>query len=140
MTEFVSHHSKESVWPMQEAALIFWLQLKIKRLAQRLIISHPLNQGRPGWRSQCSDSLRVEWSGFEAGGSEFFLTFSDRSRGSFNLLYSEYCVSLPVVKRSGRGVKHPPHLAPRLCMGRAELLPPLYTILAWCRVTFTFNI
>jgi len=29
-------------------------------------------------------------------------------------LYSGYRVSFPGVKRSGRGVDHPPHLVPRL--------------------------
>ena len=34
--------------------------------------------------------------------------------GPPSLLYHEYRVSFPEVKRSGRGVNHPPHLAPRL--------------------------
>jgi hypothetical protein len=46
-------------------------------------------------------------------GNEIFPTCPDRPWGPPSLLYSGYPV-FPGVKRPGRGVNHPPHLAPRL--------------------------
>ena len=45
---------------------------------------------------------------------EIFRTRPDRPRGPPSLLYNGWRVSFPGVKRQGRGVNHPPHLAPRL--------------------------
>jgi hypothetical protein len=53
-------------------------------------------------------------SGVESRWGEIFRTRPDRPWGSPNLLYNGYQVSFPGVKRPGRGVNHPPHLAPRL--------------------------
>ena len=50
----------------------------------------------------------------ESRWGEIFRTCPDRPRGPPNLLYSGYRVSFAGVKRPGRGVDHPPHLAPRL--------------------------
>ena len=47
-------------------------------------------------------------------GGESFCTCPDRPWGSFSRLYNGYSVSSPGVKRPGRGVNHPLHLAPRL--------------------------
>ena len=46
--------------------------------------------------------------------------------------------SFPGVKRPGRGVEHPPHLAPRL-KSRAIALRPLWAFVFCSRVTFTFT-
>ena len=43
-----------------------------------------------------------------------FRTRPDRSCGPPSLLYNGYGVSFAGVQRPGRGVDHPPHLAPRL--------------------------
>ena len=45
---------------------------------------------------------------------EIFRTRPDRRWGPRNLLYNGYRVPFPGVKRPGRGVDHPPHLAPTL--------------------------
>jgi hypothetical protein len=47
-------------------------------------------------------------------GRDFFHTRPDRSWGPPSLLYDGYQFSLPVLKRPGRGVDSPPHLAQRL--------------------------
>jgi hypothetical protein len=49
----------------------------------------------------------------ESRGGEIFRTHPDRSWGPHSLLYDGYQV-FPRVKRLGRGVDRPPHLAPRL--------------------------
>jgi hypothetical protein len=43
------------------------------------------------------------------------------------------------VKRPGRGVDHPPHLAPRLKKGRSIPLLHLWAFVACSRVNFNFN-
>jgi hypothetical protein len=45
---------------------------------------------------------------------ERFRTRPDRHWGPLSPLYNAYWVSFPEVKRPGRGVDHPLHLAPRL--------------------------
>jgi len=50
-------------------------------------------------------------------GGKIFRTRPDRSWGPPSLLYNGYRVSFPGVKRPGRAVDHPPHLAPRLKKG-----------------------
>jgi hypothetical protein len=52
--------------------------------------------------------------GSNPGGSEIFRTRPDRPGGPPNLLYNGYRVFPGGVKRPGRVVDHPPHLAPRL--------------------------
>jgi hypothetical protein len=44
---------------------------------------------------------------------EIFRTRPDRPWGPPSLVYNGYLVSFPGLKRPGRGVDHPPHLAPR---------------------------
>ena len=54
--------------------------------------------------------LAMGWTvwGSNPGGGEIFLTRPDRPWGPPSLLYNGYRVSLPGVKRQGRGVDHPP--------------------------------
>ena len=52
--------------------------------------------------------------GTNPGACEIFRACPDRLWGPPNLLYNGYRVSLPAVQGSGRGLDHPPHLAPRL--------------------------
>jgi hypothetical protein len=58
------------------------------------------------------DGVESRWG--EGGGDKIFRTRPDRSWGSHSLLYNGYRVYFPGVKRPGRGVEHPLHLAPRL--------------------------
>ena len=46
--------------------------------------------------------------------------------------------SVPLVKRPGRGVGHPPHLAPRLKKSRIIPLHLLWNFVACCRGNFAF--
>ena len=56
----------------------------------------------------------LEGSEIECGwGGEIFHTCPDRPWGTLSLLYNGYRV-FPGGKRPGRGVDHPPSLAPRL--------------------------
>jgi hypothetical protein len=69
----------------------------------------------PPRRKPSSDWLRAGRSGDRIPvRGEFFRTRPDCSRGPDSLLYNGYRVSFPGVKRLGRGVDHPPYLAPRL--------------------------
>jgi hypothetical protein len=47
-------------------------------------------------------------------GSDIFRTRPDRPWGAPTLLHNGHRVSFPGVKRTGRVLDHPPHLAPRL--------------------------
>jgi hypothetical protein len=76
-----------------------------------------------------SESL---WSGRSGvlttvGGNRFSVPHSRPNEpwGSRSLLCSGYRDSFRAVKRPGRGVDHPPHLAQRLRLSRAILLLPL---------------
>jgi hypothetical protein len=90
----------------------------------------------PGWRSLYRDLLRVRRSGDRIPvGREIFRTRSDRPWGPPSLLYKGYRFSFPAVKRPGRGVDHPPHLAPRLTRN----LLMLYMYGAPCK-TWNFNV
>ena len=67
----------------------------------------------PGQLSRYSDSLRAgryrsQW------GARFSAPLEIGPGAPPSLLNSGYRVSFPAVKRPGRGVEHPPHLAPRL--------------------------
>ena len=97
--------------------------------------------GGPGQRSRYSESLR-------AGRSEdvipvvgvIFRNRQDRPWGPPGLLYNGYWVSFPGVNWPGRGVDHPPHLAPRLkkeCGCTVPLLL-LWAFVACSMVNFTF--
>ena len=69
----------------------------------------------PGYLSRYSDSLQAGTvQGSNSGGGEIFRTRPDRPWGPPSLLYNGYRVSFSGVKRPGRGVDHPPYLAPRL--------------------------
>ena len=54
--------------------------------------------------------LATDWTVWVSnpGGSEIFRTRPDRPWGPPSLLYNQYWVSFPGVKRPGRGVNHPP--------------------------------
>ena len=72
---------------------------------------------------------------------EIFHNRPDRPWGPPTLLYNGYRVSLPGVKRPGRGVDHPPpHLAPRLKKEYrfTSTPPPGLRGLFWVTFTFTF--
>jgi hypothetical protein len=60
--------------------------------------------------------LATGWTVRESnpGGGEIFRSRPDRPWGLPSLLYNGYRVYFLGVKRPGRGVDHPPHLAPRL--------------------------
>ena len=58
-------------------------------------------------------------------GGEIFRTCPDRPCGPPSLPYNGYRVSFPGVKRPGRGVDHPPHLAPRLKKEQSYTSTPL---------------
>jgi hypothetical protein len=59
--------------------------------------------------------LDTDWMvrGSNSGGGEIFCTRPDQPWGLPSLLYMG-TGSFPGVKRPGRGIDHPPHLAPRL--------------------------
>jgi hypothetical protein len=65
--------------------------------------------------AQSVKRLATVWTfrGLNPGGGEIFRTRPDRPWGPPSLPYNEYRV-FPGVERPGRGVDHPPHLAPRL--------------------------
>jgi hypothetical protein len=52
--------------------------------------------------------------GSNPGGGEIFRTRPDRPWGLPSLLYNEYRVSFPGIKRPGRGVDHPPSSSARV--------------------------
>jgi hypothetical protein len=52
--------------------------------------------------------------GIESWWDEIFCTRPDRSYDPPSIMYIGCCVSLPVVKRLGRGFDNPPQLVPRL--------------------------
>jgi hypothetical protein len=56
----------------------------------------------------------LDGPGIESRWGEIFRTRPGRPWGPLCLLYNGYRVSFPGVKRPGRGVDHPQHLAPRL--------------------------
>ena len=56
----------------------------------------------------------ITMRGSNLGGGEIFRKRPDRPWGPPSLLYNGYRVYFPGVKRTGRGVEHPPHPAPRL--------------------------
>jgi hypothetical protein len=58
--------------------------------------------------------IHIHGRGSNPGESEIFRTRPDRLWGPPSLLYNAYRVSLSGVKRPGRDVNLPPHLAPRL--------------------------
>jgi hypothetical protein len=74
----------------------------------------------PRMRSQYSDSLRDGRSGDRIPVGARFSAPVQIGPGEPRLLYNAYLVSFPGVKRAGRGVDHPPFLAPN--MGLCGLL------------------
>ena len=85
-------------------------------------------------RSHFRDLLRAGLSGDQIPmGGEIFRTRSYRPWGPHNLLYSEYRVSFPVVKRPGHGVNHPPPYSAEV-KGKSSAIPlfllrPLWPVL-----------
>ena len=70
------------------------------------------------------------------GGARFSAPVQNRP-GAHAASYSKGTGSFPGVKRPGRGVEHPPHLAPRLKSTAIPLLP-FWAFVACSRVNFTF--
>jgi hypothetical protein len=70
------------------------------------------------WAAIAQSVLRLvtDWTvrGSNPGGGEIFRTRPDRPWGPPSLLYNGYQVSFPGVKRSGRGVDHPPSSSARV--------------------------
>ena len=70
---------------------------------------------RPGQRSRYSDSLRAGWSGDHIPMEARFSAPVQTGCGAHPASYTKCNGSLsPGVKRPGRGLDHPPHLAPML--------------------------
>ena len=74
---------------------------------------------RVGWDSAVGIATRYELGGpwIESRRGEIFRTRPGRPWSPPSLLYNGYRVSLAGVKRPGRRVNQPPHLAPRLKKG-----------------------
>jgi len=68
----------------------------------------------PGERSRYRDSLRVGWSGDRIPEGVRFSATVQTGPGGHPASYTTGMGSFPGVKRPGRGVDHPPHLASRL--------------------------
>jgi len=68
----------------------------------------------PGWRSRYSDSLRTGRSGERIPLGTRFSAFVQTDPEAHPASYTVGTGSFPEVKRPGRGIDHPPHLAPRL--------------------------
>ena len=81
--------------------------------------------------------------GSNPGGSEIFRTRPDRPCRPPSLLYNEYRVPFPEVKRPERGFDHPPHQKQRLNKeySYASTLPAPWATMAcyWVKFTFTFT-
>ena len=89
------------------------------KLKTELKVTFPLCSGNDvGRDSVVRTTIRYEvvGPGIESrlGGGQDFPTPPVGPWGPPSLLYNGYRVSFPCVKRPGRDVDHPPHLAPRL--------------------------
>jgi hypothetical protein len=71
-------------------------------------------QGGPGYRSRYSDSLRTGRPGDRMPVEARFSAHVQAGLGAHPSYYKMGTASYPGVRRPGRGVDHPPHLAPRL--------------------------
>ena len=95
--------------------------------------------------AQSVQRLATGWKvrGLNPGGGEISHTRPDRTWGPTSLLYNGYRIIFLGVKRSGRGVEHPPHLAPRLKKEQSSTSTPLpsYRVLFYGELYlyFTFN-
>jgi hypothetical protein len=79
-------------------------------------------------------------SGWTVRGPNLLDIRPDQSCGPSSLLYNAYRVSIPGVKRPGRGVGHLPLLAPKFKMGKLYLcLPSMSRRTRGC-VNFTFTL
>ena len=77
----------------------------------------------------------LDGPGSNPGGGEIFRPRPDRPCGPSSLLYNGCRVSFPGVKRPGRRVDNPFHLAPK---SRAVPLLPFWDSVACFRVNFSF--
>jgi hypothetical protein len=59
--------------------------------------------------------------------------------GAHPAFYTTDTGSFPGVKRPGRGVDHPPHLAPRLKKEKGYTATPSWLFVAFFRVNFAFT-
>jgi hypothetical protein len=105
LARFFGIRGEKSLWPPLT-------NYEFKKKSNIYYISFYVVRG-PGYRSRCSDSLRAERSGDRIPMPRFsaaVLTYPGAHPGS----YTVGTGSFPRVKRPGRGVDYPPHLAPRL--------------------------
>ena len=80
----------------------------------------------PGQRSRYSDSLRAGRSGDRIPVGATFSAPVQTDPEVHPAIYTMHTGSLPGVERPGRGVDHPPHLAPRLKKKQSYTsIPPL---------------
>ena len=92
-----------------------------------------------GLRSRYSDSLQFGRSGDRIPVEARFSATVQTGPGTHPASYTMGTGFFSGVKRPGRGVDHPPHLAPRLKKSRAITPLPLWAFVACYRVNFTFT-
>ena len=94
----------------------------------------------PGWLSRYSDSLRAGLSGNRTpvGGARFSAPVQT-GPGAHPASYTMGTGTFPGVKRPGRDVDHPPHLAPRWKKELSYSSTPLCDFMACSGVIFTFT-
>jgi hypothetical protein len=95
----------------------------------------------PGWLSRYSDSLRAGWSLDRIPVWTRFSAPYQTGPGALPPSYTMGTGSFSGVKRAGRDVDHPPHLAPRLKKEYSYISSygPSWLFLGWT-LPFTFNI
>ena len=93
-------------------------------------------------RSVYEDRAYAAWMdrGLNCGRGEIFRIRPDRAWGSPRILFNGNRVSSPGVKRPGRDVNHPPHLASRLRKSKAVPLLPVWAFTTSSRTKFIFTV
>ena len=107
-----------------------------------MIIMLYMHVDRPGQLSRYSDSQRAEMSGNKIAVLRRFSAPVQTDPGVHPASSTMDNGSFPVVKRSGSGVDHPPHLAPRLKKEQSCTVPLLllWAFVARSRANFTFTV
>jgi hypothetical protein len=85
-----------------------------------------------------TQSLNWTVRGSNPGGGDVFRSRSDRSWDPTSLLYNGYQVSIPGVKRPGRGVDDGPQVALRFYKEQIYISTLLRAFMTCSRVNFTF--
>ena len=115
--------------------LLFSKGLKIKSNYIKIFVGRDSSVGTATRYGMDGSGIESRW-----GGGEIFRTCPDRPWGTPGLLYNEYR-DFSGVKRPGRGVDHPsPSSAEVKGNSRAILLLPLWSFVAFSRVTFNVNL